>query len=328
MASFPFAFDRTVNVPQARAFYTAATEADKITEAIWHDSAANGALYGSNLAVFVPFNLAAKIGDDNMTKLANRLSVLISVAVHVVKDESISAFRICPVPEVNPNDIGFEHYSQVAVKVKDALKNGQITAPGKKEKAKHVPRPPNAWILYRQNHHAVTTSLYPDLPNTEISKIIANQWKNEPSNTRQMWQNMANRAKAQHALENPSYRYTPRRPGEKMTRRTRLPISAVSDIARTRRGFQRLEDAKTGGGTNPHDSHNQLDVDQELIEMINGNSMMHGPDGILNDYPLSNDFADMIDAQINRLPIEPANPDVEEESPFSQAEMDAFLNLH
>ncbi|KAJ4158515.1 uncharacterized protein LMH87_009038 [Akanthomyces muscarius] len=42
-----------------------------------------------------------------------------------------------------------------------------------------IPRPRNAFILYRQHHQSQVTADNPKLSNPEISKIIGEKWKHE-----------------------------------------------------------------------------------------------------------------------------------------------------
>ncbi|KAI4725439.1 hypothetical protein E4T49_06795 [Aureobasidium sp. EXF-10728] len=50
-----------------------------------------------------------------------------------------------------------------------------------------VPRPRNAFILYRQNRQAAVVAQNPGLANPEISKIIGEQWRNEPEGEKNRW---------------------------------------------------------------------------------------------------------------------------------------------
>jgi len=75
-----------------------------------------------------------------------------------------------------------------------------------------VPRPPNAWILYRSDK----VRELPPLPHGgqrraqgEVSKIISAMWAKEPDETRQEYEKRAEAAKIEHALEHPNYRYKP-----------------------------------------------------------------------------------------------------------------------
>ncbi|PVF97835.1 hypothetical protein CPB86DRAFT_815270 [Serendipita vermifera] len=78
------------------------------------------------------------------------------------------------------------------------------TAPG------HIPRPPNAFILFRSDlvaRKAVPTSLEAD--HSTISKIIGVCWRTLPARQRKRWEQKALEAKAAHKAQYPDYRYTP-----------------------------------------------------------------------------------------------------------------------
>ncbi|KAK4133080.1 hypothetical protein BT67DRAFT_383225, partial [Trichocladium antarcticum] len=57
--------------------------------------------------------------------------------------------------------------------------------------APKVPRPRNAFILYRQHHQAQVVQQHPGLANPEISKIIGEQWRNEPEDRKGQWKALA-----------------------------------------------------------------------------------------------------------------------------------------
>ncbi|RMZ90600.1 hypothetical protein DV736_g2166, partial [Chaetothyriales sp. CBS 134916] len=76
-----------------------------------------------------------------------------------------------------------------------------------------IPRPRNAFILYRQHQQATVVRQYPGLPNPEISKIIGEHWSNLAEDQKQRWKALAEEEKARHALQYPDYRYQPRRNG-------------------------------------------------------------------------------------------------------------------
>lgn len=108
----------------------------------------------------------------------------------------------------------------------------QLRLPGKKSK---VPRPPNAFILYRQKHHPLVKANQPHLVNNQISVILGKQWKQESEQVKAQYKAMANKLKAQHLAENPGYQYNPRKPSEKKRRMTarklaRLASESNSDL--------------------------------------------------------------------------------------------------
>ncbi|KAI9787832.1 MAG: hypothetical protein M1816_007399 [Peltula sp. TS41687] len=77
-----------------------------------------------------------------------------------------------------------------------------------------IPRPRNAFMLYRQHFQASLVAQNPGLPNPEISKIIGRQWKLEPQEVRDSWDALAEEEKARHLQQYPNYKYQPRRKGK------------------------------------------------------------------------------------------------------------------
>ncbi|KAF2190720.1 hypothetical protein K469DRAFT_736478 [Zopfia rhizophila CBS 207.26] len=77
-----------------------------------------------------------------------------------------------------------------------------------------IPRPRNAFILYRQHHQHAIVARNPGLANPEISKIIGEQWKAESDQEKKVWQDLAIEEKARHHEQYPDYRYQPRRQGK------------------------------------------------------------------------------------------------------------------
>ncbi|KAL2801592.1 hypothetical protein BJX63DRAFT_438666 [Aspergillus granulosus] len=74
-----------------------------------------------------------------------------------------------------------------------------------------IPRPRNAFILYRQHCQAAVVTQNPGVPIPEISKIIGKNWRKLPQATKDEWKNLANEEKARHQQQYPEYRYQPRR---------------------------------------------------------------------------------------------------------------------
>ncbi|EMR65965.1 putative hmg box protein [Eutypa lata UCREL1] len=82
-------------------------------------------------------------------------------------------------------------------------------------KAPKVPRPRNAFILYRQHHQAQVAAEHPGLANPEISKLIGEQWREQPDDVKASWKRLAEEEKVRHRHQFPDYRYQPRRGGNK-----------------------------------------------------------------------------------------------------------------
>ncbi|KAK7397811.1 slightly ste11-like protein [Neonectria punicea] len=77
--------------------------------------------------------------------------------------------------------------------------------------APKIPRPRNAFILYRQHHQAQVVAQNPNLSNPDISKIIGEQWNEEPEDIKANWKGLADEEKQRHQRQYPDYRYQPRR---------------------------------------------------------------------------------------------------------------------
>ncbi|KAE8146008.1 putative HMG box protein [Aspergillus avenaceus] len=76
-----------------------------------------------------------------------------------------------------------------------------------------IPRPRNAFILYRQHYQGAVVAQNPGLANPDISKIIGEQWRRLPQETKDEWKALAEEEKARHQQQYPEYRYQPRRYG-------------------------------------------------------------------------------------------------------------------
>ncbi|CAG8497836.1 4052_t:CDS:10 [Ambispora leptoticha] len=78
-------------------------------------------------------------------------------------------------------------------------------------KKPYIPRPPNSFILYRQHHHPLILNQNPGINNSEISRIIADHWRNLNEHEKQEWKRKAEEAKETHMKAYPDYKYQPRR---------------------------------------------------------------------------------------------------------------------
>ncbi|KAG6008940.1 hypothetical protein E4U43_000079 [Claviceps pusilla] len=95
--------------------------------------------------------------------------------------------------------------------------SGQVAQDGPRDiiclctPAPKIPRPRNAFILYRQHHQSQVTAENPKLSNPEISKIIGDKWKHESEDVKENWKKLAEEEKQRHQHQYPNYRYQPRR---------------------------------------------------------------------------------------------------------------------
>ncbi|KAK2878211.1 hypothetical protein FQN49_001060 [Arthroderma sp. PD_2] len=78
-----------------------------------------------------------------------------------------------------------------------------------------IPRPRNAFILFRQQLQGSVVAENPKLANPDISKIIGKMWRGLSAKEQAPWKKHADEEKARHQQKYPGYRYQPRRPGRK-----------------------------------------------------------------------------------------------------------------
>ncbi|KAF4635605.1 hypothetical protein G7Y89_g2484 [Cudoniella acicularis] len=104
---------------------------------------------------------------------------------------------------------------------------GETREEGKKSK---IPRPPNAFILYRKHHHASVVRQNPGKHNNQISTIIGRMWALESAEVLALFKAKAEQAKLDHLQKYPGYQYQPRKPSEKK-RRAKKPRVAQTASA-------------------------------------------------------------------------------------------------
>ncbi|PYH89060.1 mating-type HMG-box protein MAT1-2 [Aspergillus ellipticus CBS 707.79] len=212
----PTSASKMAAVPSSSA--TNAESGDKLTELLWQDALNH--LGSTNNEVLLPINVQDMIGQHNVNKIKARLCALIGAPVVAFVDESINALRVMRTPAFSGRVASVaSHEGAPGIKVEST------SAPVKKNesaaiasKTAKVPRPPNAFILYRQRHHPKLKEAHPNLSNNEISIILGKQWKAESEDVRVEFKGLADDLKKKHAEAHPDYQYTPRKPSEKKRR--------------------------------------------------------------------------------------------------------------
>ncbi|KAM3455084.1 hypothetical protein MY3296_002654 [Beauveria thailandica] len=84
-----------------------------------------------------------------------------------------------------------------------------------------IPRPPNAYILYRRDRHTIVKQAEPHLSNNEVSQVLGKAWNAEPPEVRQRYKEMSEKIKKALLEQHPQYQYQPRKPSERRRRRKR-----------------------------------------------------------------------------------------------------------
>lgn len=84
-----------------------------------------------------------------------------------------------------------------------------------KSNANRIPRPRNAFILFRQKYHqSVLDEGNVIRTNPEVSRELGRRWRALLNEDREHWNKLAEEEKTNHAKKYPGYRYTPRRNGK------------------------------------------------------------------------------------------------------------------
>ncbi|OJJ43406.1 hypothetical protein ASPZODRAFT_146122 [Penicilliopsis zonata CBS 506.65] len=201
---------------------------DTATELLWQDALRH--LDYTNNEVLLPTNVIDTIGQSNMDKIKSRLSgeadmyksALIGGPVVAFVDESINALRIMRTPAFSGSVISVASHELAQKSVKEravspSKSHGKAVIQSKNAK---IPRPPNAFILYRQEHHPKIREAHPEFHNNDISiaVMLGKQWKAEPEDVKAQYKALAESAKRKHAEDYPDYQYAPRKPSEKKRR--------------------------------------------------------------------------------------------------------------
>lgn len=88
-----------------------------------------------------------------------------------------------------------------------------------KKHAQYIPRPKNAFILFRQHMHqllfprdkAVLDSLGSFKTNSQVSREIGKRWRELSAEDKKYWQDLASCEKERHRQKYPDYKYVPRK---------------------------------------------------------------------------------------------------------------------
>ncbi|KAF8156062.1 hypothetical protein B0H34DRAFT_771907 [Crassisporium funariophilum] len=117
--------------------------------------------------------------------------------------------------------------------------------PGKRRSQGYIPRPANAYILFRadfvrQKHVPGTV----DTSHGSLSTIIGNVWKQIGCEEKDYWENKAKEAKALHKKMYPDYKFRPVHNGAKPKKEKRL--TSAEDDRRCEAVAQLLLDGKKG----------------------------------------------------------------------------------
>ncbi|KAI9653548.1 MAG: hypothetical protein M1829_001170 [Trizodia sp. TS-e1964] len=145
-----------------------------------------------------------------------------------------------------------------------------------------VPRPPNAFILYRQCHHNRIVAENPGIHNNHVSIKIGTAWRNECQEIRAHFFELANAKKREFHAAHPGYQYRPRKAADKK-RRARRNAEPLGQL-----------------GTFVHEVINNSPVEETLIGPIINAAV--DPNKLLDEI---NEIGAVLDSLIDGDPLDP-----------------------
>ncbi|POR32892.1 MAT1-2-1 [Tolypocladium paradoxum] len=128
-----------------------------------------------------------------------------------------------------------------------------LIAPPAPPKHVKIPRPPNAYILYRKERHHHVKNSNPGITNNEISQLLGKAWNLESREVRQKYKDMSEKVKQALLEKHPDYQYRPRRPSERRRRRRNAQSQDQQDNTATNNATTSPGDASAAAAT-PSDS--------------------------------------------------------------------------
>lgn len=125
---------------------------------------------------------------------------------------------------------------------------GRRPAHSKKKPDNHIPRPPNAFILFRSSFiksQHVSTEV--ETNHSTLSKIIGLTWQNLPNEERQVWHGKAKAALEDHKKRFPSYAFRPAHTrGKGGTEKRKVREVGLKDVKRCEKIAELLVEGKKG----------------------------------------------------------------------------------
>ncbi|KAM5442513.1 hypothetical protein MferCBS31731_002391 [Microsporum ferrugineum] len=194
-----------------------------VTELLWQHAMTH--LQKTNNEILLPIDIRSIVGGASIEVIKTRLGKLLNTPVVAFEDSVNQVYRIMPTPALDgrigaavfPMGMAIDGRMAAHLPRGNEIVSQDIDC---QVKAPKIPRPPNAFILYRQHHHPVIKSAHPEYHNNDISVLLGKKWKAETPETKAHFKALAEEIKKKHAEDNPGYQYAPRKPSEKRRRCT------------------------------------------------------------------------------------------------------------
>ena len=100
---------------------------------------------------------------------------------------------------------------------------GCLNGGGRRRKSNHVPRPLNCFFLFKADWLAKRKSLLAGIEqdHRQLNRMASSVWRKLPQEVKQRFMDAAHKAKVEHAMKYPEYRFTPKPRGDRRRRRTK-----------------------------------------------------------------------------------------------------------
>jgi hypothetical protein len=119
----------------------------------------------------------------------------------------------------SPNSLS----SSVATPSPPASATNCLKGGGRRRNSNHVPRPLNCFFLFKADWLAKRKSLLAEIEqdHRQLNRMASSEWKKLPQEVKQRFKDAAHRAKVEHAMKYPEYRFTPKPRGDRRRRKTK-----------------------------------------------------------------------------------------------------------
>nr|AOY41710.1 MAT121 [Huntiella omanensis] len=183
-------------------------------------------------------NMVLALSEDSQKSLLADFTNVIGAPALLVRDSSdLDRFFIGSLQEFSSTNQsliimpGYDHFFLVSTG--DASIQSGLPSPisvqghesddsNKDDVKQKLPRPPNAYILYRKERHHSVKDEFPGICNNEISRILGRRWKEESETVRAFYKEQSENYKQNFMNTHPDYQYRPRKAGEKKKRNRRV----------------------------------------------------------------------------------------------------------
>lgn len=134
-----------------------------------------------------------------------------------------------PVTQVVPQPCGLEYGAFIPGTVAAATSSSPPSATdspkggGRRRDRNHVPRPLNCFFLFKSDWLAKRKSFLVGIEqdHRQLNRMASSEWRKLPQEVKQRFKDAAHKAKVEHAMKYPEYRFMPKPRGDRRRRKTR-----------------------------------------------------------------------------------------------------------